>query len=46
MSGRGISVDGLAEPDTDWSRGAATPETEVEFVCRLTNASGAAGGQV
>ena len=31
MSGLGMSVDGLAEPDTDWSRGAATPETDVEL---------------
>jgi hypothetical protein len=31
MSGRGISVEGLAEPESDWSRGAATPDTEVEL---------------
>lgn len=32
MSGRGMSVDGLAEPDTDCSRGAATPDTDVELL--------------
>lgn len=32
MSGRGTSIDGRADPDTDWSRGAATPDTDVELL--------------